>query len=122
MVQPRQFPWAEVEADDVGEVAPAETRVEAKRRRFTGSDWTDILNAATFRFMQGIDHGPEIDARPHGPRRIYEGQAGPVVPFLSQVESVAKARQTRMHRTIADQQYGVRVRFLGRTIERQWTH
>src|SRR2546428_776629 len=84
VVQASELARAEVEANDVGEVAATEAGVQAQRRRFAGGDGAGALDAAPLGLDQSVQHRAEIDAVAHRPGGVHERQAGPVVPFLAQ--------------------------------------
>src|SRR5262249_1539017 len=85
MMQSRQLARPEIEADNVCQIAPAKSGVQAKQRRLAGSDGPDILASARFRLLQSFRDGTEIDALAHRPGGVDERQSCPVVPFLPQV-------------------------------------
>src|SRR5205823_513190 len=112
-----QLARAEVEGENGLEVAPAQARIEPQSRRLALGDVAGTGQATPPGLEERRLNATEVGPGPHGPEGVDEGQAGPVVPLLAEIEGELEARQAGAHGPVADEQHGVGVNVLGTAVQ-----
>ncbi len=119
---PREFGGAEVVADDIAQVAPAEPRVQAEPRRLALRDRARVRQTVLLRPVERRFRFAQLHAATHRPHSEHHRQPGPRGPLFAEVVGEPVAGQARPHRAVADEQHRVRVQVVGGSVDGQGAH